>query len=438
MSKDTLKLIPYSDVLIQNDGGTLLIDLSNSEKKKITNKMKQEEFETDLVKIEQEKQQFKNKIDSKDDSFSFDSFILHEEKIIIKNQIKTLSILKMFDFDYKKSNRANYLHYKSTEQNKTIREKYIRLWLYYIGKGHVTSDIIINKNGELNNEYQLNEIIYKLYDIKYNNSINKTFTSNIDNILRTIFNNITKQYNKLENKHMLDISLYLFITPIIFIYLMKYVEKTNSVVGSLLKNCYRYMNKDEEQGLSSKSKKIVLGSIVMYYGYFKLHDYITNVIDIYIKNEISTLIFNENINDNEKNNILSYREKMVSFDSLVDNLSLKSDNELFDIINAIPKNKTEDIHIFTNNLVNKLKVEIRKTAILDKTCSPFAKTLIQNNNKLPLFLFTDKDCELRTLRETICAFIICLLKAKDINIFKKTINKTGGSRKKTHKKKYKS
>jgi hypothetical protein len=436
-NKTTVKLIPYSDVLIQNNGGTLLIDLSENDKKKIVNKIKKQDFETDLEKIEHEEQQFKNKIGDNDESFSFDSFVLHEDKIIIKNQIKTLSILKMHNFDYSNSNRVNHAHYKTTINNKTLKEKYLRLWLYYSGREKTTLDIIINKYGELNNEYETNEIIYKLYEIKYNNYVTKSFTGNMDNILKTIFNHLINQYNKSKNKQIAQLSVQLCIIPLIFIYLIKYTKNKNNTISNLLETSYKYMNINEERGISSNTKKLAVGSVMAYHGYKKINNYITNVIDVYNKNEIAKPVFNDNIDASEKKEIIVHLEKMITIDTLVNNLSNKSISELFDIMNAIPKNRTEDINIFTNNLIETLKIEIKKTPQLNKKCSNFAKHFIQNKKTLPLFLFVDKDCELRTLKECICAFIICLLNMKDISIFKKDTQKGGKTMKKITKKKIK-
>ena len=71
MSKSP-RVIPYSDILINKDGGTLIIDLSQDEKKRIINKINKHQFEKDYQKIEQQIKIISQDLETSEESFPFE------------------------------------------------------------------------------------------------------------------------------------------------------------------------------------------------------------------------------------------------------------------------------------------------------------------------------------------------------------------------------
>ena len=420
MSKSP-KVIPYSDILIDKNGGTVIIDLSLDEKKRIINKINKHQFEKDYQKIEYQIKQVSQKLETSDESFSFEDFTLYEQKISIKNLIKTLSIIKINDFDYTLSNQYNLNNYQKIKNNIKIEEHLLRNWIYYSSQYQTSLSQLFNSDGHLKKNYQLHEFITNLYNLWFtreqtnkNNSFQDLVISIIEGInLKTkiIIQKISKRYTRFS------FTIYFILTPIIIILILKMFKQYRPTLFKISSKIKKYFNSDEIQGLNSRSKKLLLTSSIFYLNYNNLHNIIGSILYQKVNYKLGDILFMKNFSYYHKKDIIDFHQNLCSLDLLVQKFCCKNIDDLIDILDNIPPFKIQEVNLFTSNILEILKKQIRNKKNLNLSCNKLVQTLIKEDKNLPIYFFIDRHCFERTSLECICCFIICLLKVNNIQIF---------------------
>ena len=420
MSKSP-KVIPYSDILIKNDGGTIIIDLSKDEKKRIINKIKQHQFEKDYQKIEQQIKIISQDLEQSENSFPFEDFTLYEEKISTKNLIKTLSILKINDFDYTQSNQYNFINYQKLKDNSKIEEHLLRNWLYYSSQYQTSLKLLFNTDGYFKRKYQLQEFISNLYNLKFKNDDpikNNSFQNLIISIINGINLNTKIIIQKITKRHSrFSFIIHFIITPIIIIFILKTLKQYQPKLCKISSKIKKYLNTNEPQGLNSKSKKALLTGSFFYLNYYHLQNIIGSILNQKVNHQLADILFMKHFSYYHKKDIIDFYQNLSSLDLLVQKFCRKDIDDLIDILDHIPSFKIQEVNLFTSNILEILKKQIRHKKILDSSCNNLVKVMIQENYNLPVYFFIDRHCFQRTNLECICCFIICLLKVNNIQIF---------------------
>lgn len=415
------KVIPYSDILISNNSGTLIIDLTRDEKKRIINKISQNHFEKDYQKIESQIKKLSQDLDNSEQSFPFEDFTLYEEKISTKNLIKTLSILKINDFDYTQSNQQNLINYQKLKTNNKIEEYLLRNWLYYSSQYQTSLKLLFNTNGYFKRKYQLQEFISNLYNLKLKND-NHIKNNYFQNLIVSIFNGINiktkKIIQRMSKRHTrFSFIIHFIIIPIIIIFILKTLKQYQPKLCKISSKIKKYLNTNEPQGLNSKSKKALLTGSFFYLNYYHLQNIIENILNQKNNYQLAEILFMKNFTHYHKKDILDFYQNLSSLDLLVQKFCHKHIDDLINILdNMLPFN-IQEVNLFTTNILEILKKQIRHKKSLDSSCNNLVKVMIQENNNLPVYFFIDRHCFQRTNLECICCFIICLLKVNNIQIF---------------------
>ncbi len=420
MSKNFDKIIPYSDILIENDGGTINLDLTHNEAKRIIKKIKNYNFDKDVIKIEEESDKIINDLNYEENSFSFEILTTHQEKIFTKNLIKVLSLLKIDNFDYQNKNRENYKLYLDIQKqnNNDLLGRYYRIWILYLGQENTTLKIFFDNQGMFKSRFDLEEVIFKSYNLAYNNEIKKNNFNSIESTIRYIINVIVHKIklnaNFIQNKSI-ELSLYLLIVPVLFYYLIKISKIFNSILYNIFINFFNYFNKDEIGGLNKTHKKIILGSIAYFFTYYKFKELINKYISDSFDFNLASLIFTDKFDSSKKKEIINFYEQIEILEDIIQ--KFKNKKNIINIVDNISYSNKKEIEYYSKKIINICKDEIRKVNEYNIPCHTIIKKMITNNINLPVYFFIDKNCQFRSKIDCMCCLIYNVIKINQLNIF---------------------
>lgn len=420
MSKNFDKIIAFSDILIENDGGTINIDLTNEEKKRIIKKIKNYNFDKDTIRIEEDSDKIINDLNynkDEDDSFSFEIFTTYQEKVINKNLINVLSLLKIDNFNYQNKNSDNLKLYLSIqkENNNDIIAKYYRIWIMYLGQENAILDTIFNNNGLFRSRYNLEELIFKNYNLIYNNT---EIQSSLISIIRYLINLIIYKikYNSLiAPNDIVTLSLSVLVIPIVIYYLIKISKIFNNIFYNFLKKIFNYLQKDETDGLNkTQKKKIFLGSL-FFLTYYNFKSILNRSILTSFEMNLAESIFPRKFNNSKKESIINFYEQIEILEIVIK--KIKQQKNLVKIIDDLSLFRNREINFYNKIIIKILKEEIRNYNEYDFPCHSIVKKIIKKQVYLPVYFFIDKNGNIRSKIDCLCCLLHNIMVVDKVNIF---------------------
>ena len=432
MTKNFDRIIPFSDILTENDGGTLTIDLSFDDSSRIIKKIKNYNFDKDVSKIEYQLDLFKEELNDSNESFSFDIITTLKEKKIDTIIIKLLSLLKIDNFNYLNPKRDNFNIYqqiKKLDDNEQIA-KYYRYWIFYLGQENCLISYLINQDGTLKKKFEIEEFISNLYEIKYQNK-NILYETDLEKIILFLFNEVKKKIvsnykNKITN-NFFNFSISLIFVPIIFYYLLQFTKLFNKNLFKIINSIIKYLNINENEGLTKYQKKMFFGSTLLLVSIYKLKSYIDNCIHQNFKIFLSQSLFPDHFDSEKKINIINFYEQIESFELIVNEIIKHPIKNLSQVIDELDDNSQNKVTYYNKKIINILKDEIRVIKQLNDPCCAIIRKILSYNIKIPIFFFMNKNCNLKTKLECMGGLIYSFIQINKIKVVTKfSHNMNGG------------
>ncbi len=430
MTKNFDKIIPFSDIITENDGGTLTIDLSFDDSSRIIKKIKNYNFDKDAIKIEQQVVEFRNELIDSNESFSFDILTTSKEKRVDTIIIKLLSLLKVDGFNYQNSKQENFNIYNQLKKfdDTDKMTQYYRYLIFYLGQENCLINILIDKDGLFKKKFELEEYINNLYEIRYENK-NILYHTDLEKIILFIndkLKNTISQHKTILTKNFYYLCMSLILVPILLYYLSQFTKLFNKGLYKVLDKIIKYLNIDETNGLTNFQKKMFFGSSILLISIFKLKSYIDNCIDHSYKLQLSHLLFPEKIDIDKKKYIINFYEQIESFELIVKEIIKHPIKSIIELLDSFDITNSSMLNYYNKIILKILKNEIRVVKQLNDPCSLIIKKILDYNLKIPVFFFINKSCNLKTKLECIAGLMYSILQINKINIITKFSNKIDG------------